>query len=432
MQGVDVTTMILAGGMGERLFPMTCHRAKPAVPFGGNFRILDFTLINCVCSQLRRVHVLTQYHAQSLNRHYTQRWSFLSSELGEYIEMSPPKMRAARGHYQGTADAVYRNLDILDHQRPDAVLILSGDHIYRADYERFIEAHLAAKAEATVLTSAVDAREASSFGVLIADDEGKILRFVEKPADPLPYGRDGICTINLGVYCFSTPFLVRQLVADAKRRTAHDFGKDIFPAALEHGSLHTCALEAITPGGRPYWRDGGTIDSYFQANMDLLGAPPAFELTDPRWLPDSRFHEWVPARGYASARIGRRWVEGRSLISSGVEIEDSTVVSCVLSPRVRVGRGAELEECILFPGAEVGEGARLRRVIVEEGVSIPAGMRVGVGSKVAAGSFTVSPGGVVVVASHDRLGEAPVLAARRRLGARRAQGLVLPDPASPS
>ncbi|MBI4603705.1 MAG: NTP transferase domain-containing protein, partial [Planctomycetes bacterium] len=233
MRPISVLPMILAGGIGERLYPLTSNRAKPAVPFGGSFRVIDFTLMSCVCSGFRNIHVLTQYHTQSLNQHAKSRWSFLASELGEQVEIVPPKMRAAGNVYLGTADAIYRNLDLLDRTRPDVVLVLSGDHVYRADYQRFVETHVEREADVTVLTGRVDPPETSAFGVVnIAPDGVRIARFVEKPADPTPYAVDGRCLINLGVYCFQTTFLVERLVADAKRKTAHDFGRNILPDAI--------------------------------------------------------------------------------------------------------------------------------------------------------------------------------------------------------
>ncbi len=395
---MNVLPMILAGGIGERLYPLTSNRAKPAVPFGGNFRIIDFTLMNCVCSGLRNIHVLTQYHTQSLNRHRSERWNFLASELGEYIDLVPPKMRAPTGVYQGTADAIYRNLDLLDQNRPDVVLVLSGDHIYRADYRRFIETHIEREADVTVLTGYVDPSEASSFGVVSVGDAERIHRFVEKPADPRPHAIDGRCLINLGVYCFNTTFLVERLVADAKRKTAHDFGKNILPSSIDRGMILSCSLDVICPDEKAYWRDVGTIDSYFEASMDLLRSPPAFELSDPRWARTSRFREWVPARYSAAAKIDGRTVQGRNLVSSGVNVDGSQVVSSILSPRVSVGKGSELEECVIFPDAEIGEGAKLRKVIVEEGVRVPAGVRIGPDWD--AGEFTTSRGGVVVIGAN--------------------------------
>jgi len=398
MRSIHVLPMILAGGIGERLYPLTSNRAKPAVPFGANFRIIDFTLMNCVCSGFRNIHILTQYHTQSLTKHRTERWNFLSSELGEYIELVPPKMRAPTGVYQGTADAIYRNLDLLDLSRPDVVLILSGDHVYRADYRRFIDAHLEREADVTVLTGYVDPSESSAFGVVNVAENGRVVRFIEKPADPTPYATNGRCQINLGVYCFNTTFLVERLVADAKKKTAHDFGKNILPSSVERGAVQACSLDVISPDEKAYWRDVGSIDSYFETSMDLLQTPPAFDLSDRRWPRNSRFREWVPARYSTSARIDGDTVHGRNLVSSGVNIEGSQVVNCILSPGVNVGKGCELEGCILFPDAEIGEGAKLHRVIVEEGVKVPPGVRIG--AKWSSGDLTLSKGGVMVIGAN--------------------------------
>jgi len=400
MRPINILSMILAGGIGERLYPLTANRCKPVVPFGGNFRIIDFTLMNCVCSGLRQVHVLPQYHAQSLNRHRVERWNFLSSELGEYIEMLPPKMRAASGFYHGTADAIYRNLDLLDRYRPDVVLVLSGDHIYRADYRRFIDTHLEREADITVLTDWVEARDSSSYGVLTLGEDGRVKGFVEKPADPTPYAHKGRCQINLGVYCFQTKFLVQQLIRDAKRKTPHDFGRNILPASVDHARVLSCPLEVVSPDQRTYWRDVGNIDSYFQANMDLLSFPPAFTLNDCRWAPNSKFQEWVPATYTVTARLNGKKVQGRNIVSSAVSIDDAQVANCVLSPKVRIDKDCEIEECILFDGVEVGHGSKLRRVIVEEGVRIPPGTSIGFGGD--AREFTTSPGGVVVVSASYR------------------------------
>ena len=397
MRSMNVLTMLLAGGVGERLFPLTANRCKPAVPFGGNFRIIDFTLMNCLLSDLRQVHILGQYHIQSLHSHQVSRWNFLSREFGEYIEMVPPKLRAATTHYQGTADAIYRNLDLLDRARPDVVLILSGDHVYRADYRRFLETHVQRDADVTVLTGKIPIQHASSFGVISFQADGRISRFIEKPIDASPYALDGHCQINLGVYCFETEFLVQQLVADARRQSAHDFGKNILPDCVERGRVFACPLDVISPDGKPYWRDVGTIDSYYEANMDLLRNPAPFELTDPRWSTGSRFFEWVPARYVTTALIGGRPSSGRNLIGSGAEIEQAQIVDSIVSRQVRIGRDAELDGCILFPGCSIGAGAKLRRAIVEEGVHVPSGTTIGFGGDDQ--HFVTSASGVVVVSS---------------------------------
>ncbi len=406
MRPVKVLTMILAGGVGERLYPLTAQRSKPAVPFGGNFRIIDFTLMNCVLSGLRDIHLLTQYHSLSLGEHKSRRWNFLSAELGEGIEIVPPKMRTSTGYYQGTADAIYRNLDLLERHRPDIVLVLSGDHVYRADYSRFIDAHLESDADITVLTGAVPEEEASSFGVVQLGKKGNIESFVEKPKDPSPYVIDGNCLINLGVYCFDTDFLVKRLAEDSKKKSAHDFGKNILPTSLELGSVVSCTMDVICPDDRPYWRDVGTIDSYFQANMDLLDGPAPFRLRDGRWATGSRFHEWLPARQTVHAEIDGETVIGANLLSSATSIEDATIVRSILSQGVRVGAGSELVETILMPDVEIEGDCRLRRVIVEEGARIPRGTHIGVDESSC--QHTRSADGVVVVSSNYRF-DAPVV-----------------------
>ncbi len=393
---VGVVTMVLAGGKGERLFPLTQDRSKPSVPFGGNFRIIDFTLMNCVLSGIRRIHVLTQYHSHSLSSHVQGRWSFLRHELGEYIETVPPKMRTSTGFYRGTADAIYRNLDILERYRPNVVLVLSGDHVYRADFARFITRHLESGADATVLCGTADVASASSFGVLETEDTGWIREFVEKPADPLPYARNGACDINLGVYCFTTRFLVQRLVEDAKRQTSHDFGKNILPESLMHGTVLACPHADISPDPTPYWRDVGSIDSYFRCHQDLLEDPPAFDLLDPRLPPESGLRDLLPSKMMAGDDDRRGW----SLICSGARIDDALVYRSVISPRVKIGAGAVIDRCVLLTDVEVGAGAHVRDAIVDTGSVIPEGARIGHGGD--SRSFTVSPGGVVVVAQDYR------------------------------
>jgi glucose-1-phosphate adenylyltransferase len=384
-----MVVMVLAGGMGERLLPITSDRSKPAVPFGGNFRIIDFTLSNCVLSGIRRVYVLAQYHALSLIRHLRERWSFLPKEMGDFIEAVPSKLRTPTALYQGTADAIYRNLDILEEHRPEVVLVLSGDHVYRADYAAMVRHHLETGADATVLTGKTEAAQAGQFGVVRFGSESRIESFVEKPADPGSLAdEDGCCSINLGIYCFNTRFLVQRLVLDAKKKTAHDIGKNILPAAVEVGRVAGLPLTAIAPGGHGYWRDVGSIDSYFSASMDLLDDPPGFDLRDPRWPSGSRFEEWLPARIHSAGG------EGASIVSPGAVVGRARLTRSVLSTMVTVEDGASVEESILFGGVHVGRGVRLRRAVVESGVHIPPGLEIGYGSD---REYTKSAGGVVVI-----------------------------------
>jgi glucose-1-phosphate adenylyltransferase len=385
-----LVVMVLAGGMGERLLPITSDRSKPAVPFGGNFRIIDFTLNNCIMSDIRRVYVLTQYHALSLNRHLRDRWSFLPLELGEFIEAVPSKLRTLTGVYQGTAGAIFRNLDILEEHRPEVVLVLSGDHVYHADYRAMVRYHLESGADATVLTGEIEPSEASQYGVVSYGPGGKIASFVEKPADPWPLVNPaGFCPINLGIYCFNTRFLVQRLVADAKKKTTHDIGKNILPEAVEIGKVVSYPLASISPGGNPYWRDVGSLDSYFAAHMDLLEEPAVFNLRDPRWHSGSRFEEWLPARVRMGSGPGTV-----SIICQGAAIGRAEINRAVISPMVKIDDQASIDQAILFSGVQVGRGAKLRRVIVESGVRIPAGTAIGFGEDQA---YTRSPGGVVVV-----------------------------------
>ncbi len=406
MRSVKVLTMILAGGVGERLYPLTARRSKPAVHFAGNFRIIDFTLMNCVLGGLRRIHLLTQYHSLSLGQHCSRRWHMLSPSLGEGIDLVPPKMRTSDGHYRGTADAIYQNLDLLDAHRPDVVLVLSGDHVYRADYDLLIRAHVDNDADVTVLTGSVPTEQASSFGVVSVNDRGQILEFVEKPEDPTPFEIAGQCPINLGVYCFQTDFLVERLAQDSKTGSSHDFGKNILPTSLALGDILSCPLAAVSPDHKPYWRDVGTIDSYFQAHMDLLDSPPRFDLRDSRYGDGFYFKEWIPSLQTVVTEIDGRSVCGKNLVSGGVVTEASSIVRCVLSPNVRVGEGSELFESILFPDVEIGAGCRLNRVIVEEGVVVPEGTHIDASSD--SHDFVVSQDGIVVVSEGYRFVKPPI------------------------
>jgi glucose-1-phosphate adenylyltransferase len=377
----EVLTMVLAGGAGERLSPLTARRCKPVVPYGGTFRVIDFTLLNCALSGLRRVCVLTQHQAATLHRHLKERWGPLSQEI-RIEPLAPRPLNGGRGGgYRGTGDAIYQNLDVITAARPEVVVILSGDHVYRADYARLIEAHLERRADVSILAGEAPVEEASSFGVLRLGAGGRIDRLVEKPADPSPYAdAGGNCPINLGIYCFRADFLAERLREDAAAaESAHDFGKNILPRAIDAGAVFSLPLSAVSPDGRPYWRDIGSLDSFFEGHMDLVRAPVRFDLRDGRWPAGSPFYRWAPVLHSLLVEVAGRSVRARNLIAEGARFETAHVANCVVGPRARVGAGAALEECILFPGAQVGEGAQLRRVIVEEGVKVPAGAYVGHG-----------------------------------------------------
>lgn len=394
MFGTNVVAMVLAGGAGERLRPLTYRRCKPAVPFGGNFRVIDFTLLNCASARVSSIYVLAQYQAETLDRHCRDRWTHVSSARGQHMETLHPKLNG-RGGYLGTADAIYQNIDVLRSTHATDVLVLSGDHVYRADYEGLVGTHIKRRADVTILTGEVSATEACSFGVVEKTPDERVTRFVEKPRDPSSYARHGRCAINLGVYCFRAGFLRERLMVDAiHRASSHDFGKDILPAAVGKGAVVACPLETVCPDSHPYWRDVGTVDSFFESHLDLLRPEEGFRLTDPRWSPSSPFRAWLPKRLPARESIGGRVVDGWNLLSRRVEMDRARVVNSVLSTGVKIHGDATVEDCLLFPGAEVGRGARLRRVIVEEGVSVPAHTVIGYGRQ--RPDLTTTRAGVVV------------------------------------
>jgi glucose-1-phosphate adenylyltransferase len=378
---MNVLTVVLAGGAGLRLLPLTRNRSKPAVPFAGSLRVIDFTLFNCAAAGLGPVYVLTQYKAASLDGYLRARWGRVPGLQPGFARALPSMALEAggRGSYAGTADAVFKNLATLERRGADVVLVLSGDHIYRADYASLIDAHLARRADATILTGEATVEEAPAFGVLETSPEGRVLGFVEKPRDPMPYARGDSCPINLGIYCFDPSFLAERLLCDAsERRSSHDFGKDVLPGSLAEGKVFSLPLAQASPDPRPYWRDVGTIESYFDASMDLVRSPPRFRLEDPRWKHGSPFLRWVPRlRPFSTRRSGERPLPGHNLLSRHVQVDGARLARCVVSPRAWVQPGADLEECILLPGCVIGEGARLYRAIVEEGVHVPAGACVG-------------------------------------------------------
>ncbi len=371
--------VVLAGGKGERLSPLTARRCKPAVCFGGSLRVIDFTLFNCVSSEIRSVHVLTQYRSESLQSYLNGRWRAAAQANGMTLEVLASKPRGLLGSYLGTADAVYKNWRLFEELRPEHVLVLSGDHVYHADYRGLIAAHVDRGADVTLAAGEVPTVEASSFGVLRTDVDGCVEEFVEKPADAFPYSRRGRCLINLGVYVFSTSFLRDALHDDAARESSHDFGRDILPDAVARNRVFACPLGTITPGGMPYWRDVGTIDSLFLGHMDLLRSPAAFRLDDPRWPASSPFRRWLPLGYGASSGARMGTFVSSSLVSQSASVKGAEVRNSVVGPGAVLGKGAYLEECVVFPGTRIGAGARLRRVIVDEGSRVDASEEIGFG-----------------------------------------------------
>lgn len=398
-----VVTFVLAGGKGERLYPLTRDRSKPSVPFGGSFRIIDFTLSNCINSGLRRIHLLTQYKASSLMRHVIGGWSFLSAELGEYVQILPPQLRVGSRWYQGTADALYQNVYTLEEARPENVLILSGDHVYRMDYRRLLAQHLAEDADVTLAAFAVPAAEASRFGV-VQMEGSRVTGFREKPKDLDPRGSDVVA--NMGVYLFKTEVLVRAVSRDAREeKSRHDFGHDVLPGLVRSGAK--VVAHPFAGAGEPpstYWKDIGTLDAFYEANMDLCKVSPAFNLYDPRWPVRSAPTQAPPAKfvfaGGDKDRIGHAH---DSLVSPGVIVSGGQVDRSILGPGCRINSWAQIRDSILMDGVEVGRYAIVRRAIVDKHVSIPQGARIGVDLDEDRRRFTVTDGGIVIIPKGEKL-----------------------------
>jgi glucose-1-phosphate adenylyltransferase len=361
--------MVLAGGRGSRLRELTDWRCKPALYFGGKYRVIDFTLSNCVNSGVRRIGVATQYKAQSLIRHIQRAWSFLDGRIGEHVDILPAQQQIGENWYRGTADAVFQNLSVLRGEGCDYVLLLSGDHVYKMDYGRLLEDHVRRGADATVVCMEVPLADASAFGVMAVDDSGRITRFEEKPARPQPMPGDPERALaSMGVYVFNAPFLFEQLVRDADDPgSSHDFGKDLLPHMIgRHGvHAHRFAESCVgMPNGKPYWRDVGTLDAYWEANMDLARVTPDLNLYDRDW-PVWTYQEQLPPAKFVFDADGRRGLAVDSMVSGGCVVSGATVRRSVLFSNVRVEDGALLEDCVVLPDVVIGPGVRLCRAIVD-------------------------------------------------------------------
>jgi glucose-1-phosphate adenylyltransferase len=406
MQEATVS-IILAGGIGSRLHPLTAERAKPAVPFGGRYRIIDFTLSNCLHSGLRRILVLTQYKSQSLQKHLRDGWSIYNGELGDYITPVPPQMRTGESWYRGTADAIYQNLYMLERSGAEYVLILSGDHVYRMDYAAMLQHHHDSGAELTVACLTVDLEQARSFGVITADEEDRIVSFHEKPEHPrsMP-GDPGHALASMGVYVFSMRLLAEILHEDHAGDSTHDFGADILPAMV--GRRRAIAYRFGGTSGRVtadrYWRDVGTIDAYYEANMDLLRPVPAMDLYQGDWPIRTYEGQHPPARS-VPGRSGREAEIVNCMLASGTLIIGGTVRHAVLFPNVRIEEGAVVENSLIFQGVTVGEGAELQRCIIDKHVVVPAGERIGFEPARDAERFTVSDRGIIVIGKGYRFAQ---------------------------
>lgn len=396
----DTLSFVLAGGIGSRLAPLTGDRTKPAVPFGGQYRIIDFTLANCLHSGLRRVLVLTQYKSHSLQKHLRDGWSIFNPELGEYITPVPPQMRTGERWYAGTADAIYQNLYLVERSGARYTLILSGDHIYRMDYAALLDFHRTRGGVATVACMEVGTDEARAFGVMTVDGDHRVTAFTEKPPQPqsLP-DRPGRALVSMGIYVFDTERLLEELTLDQGRGdSSHDFGRDILPRLIGGQPVYAYPFGGATGRVSPdrYWRDVGTLDSYYRANMDLLEPVPPLNLYQPDWNIRSYSRQCPPSRT-VPGESGTEGISINAIVASGVVIAGGSVQHSILFPEVTIGDESQVEDSILFDNVRVGRRVRLRGCIVDKHVTIPDGERIGYDRERDAERFTVSPGGVVVV-----------------------------------
>ncbi len=394
----DTLAIILGGGQGERLYPLTRDRAKPAVPFGGVYRIIDFTLSNCVNSGLRRACVLTQYKSYSLDRHLRLAWGSFDESIGEYIVPIPPQQRIGERWYLGTADAIYQNIYTLEQERPEYVVVLAGDHLYKMNYMDMLRFHVQNGADITVACVDTPIADGKRFGVVEVDDAWRIRGFEEKPQHPKHLPNDPRhCLASMGIYIFSIKPLVQLVSEDSKRDTTHDFGRDILPRVMHDRPVYAFPFIDQNRKAVKYWRDIGTLDAYYQANMDLVSVDPLFNLYDEDWPIRTFHHQCPPAKFVFDEAGGRKGTATSSIVSHGCIIAGGHVVNSVLSPRVRVETWAHVEDSILMDQVFVGEGARVRRAIVDKGVVIPAGAHVGYDHSADRRKFTVTESGIVVI-----------------------------------
>jgi len=391
--------LVLAGGRGTRLKDLTEWRAKPAVPFGGKFRIIDFPLSNCINSGIRQVAVVTQYKSHSLIRHLQKGWSFLRGEFGEFVEIFPAaQQRPDESWYIGTADAVYQNLNIIRSHKPEYILILAGDHIYKMDYGTMIAHHVERQADMTVGCLEVPLEMAKGFGVMSINEEGRIVRFTEKPENPEATPTDPSKALaSMGIYVFGAEFLYEQLAIDAKdSHSTHDFGKDIIPALIQKYRVYANRFQDVQQSDPPYWRDVGTVDALWEANMDLVSVTPQLNLYDQQW-PIWTYQEQLPPAKFVFNDDDRRGMSVDSMVSGGCLISGAKVVNSLLFSNVKVNSYTLLEEAVVLPDVEIGRHCILKKVVIDKGCYIPPNTIIGENLETDAKRFYVSEGGVVLV-----------------------------------
>lgn len=399
----DVLTFVLAGGKGERLDPLTRDRAKPAVPFGGIFRIIDFTLSNCVNSGLRRIFLLTQYKSFSLQRHIIEGWNIYSNQLGEFIDVVPAQQRISTDWYRGTADAIYQNLNMIQDYMPKLVLVLAGDHVYKMDYRRLIEYHLAKGADMTVACQAMPKEDSIHFGVVEVDSQHMVVGFQEKPQNPktIPTEPQHIFG-SMGIYLFNADVLARELRIDADQHVSdHDFGKNIIPQMVaKHLKVFAYDFAKENPYGA-YWRDIGTRDSYYQANLDLLGSQPKLNIYDKTWPIRSHNHHYPPLRVYTSG--DKPGSIENSIIAGGCVLESADVKNSVISHNVTIRNGASISHSVVMNGAYIGENVQIQNAIIDKDVTIGSNTRIGFNAEEDRQRFILTTSGIVIVAKKTSL-----------------------------
>jgi glucose-1-phosphate adenylyltransferase len=402
---------LLAGGAGERLFPLTRDRAKPAVPFGGHYRIIDITLSNCINSGLRKVFILTQYKALSLNRHIREGWTgIVAQELGEFFEMMPPMQRTGSNWYMGTADAVYQNIYSIGSEQPKYMIILSGDHIYKMNYSRMLEYHIETHADVTLAALPIPPDQVKQFGVVEVGKTGEVLGFQEKPASTSfrsPFNPNAV-DASMGIYIFNTEVLLKALIADAEDpNSKHDFGHDILPNMLGKKKMMAYAFVDENKQQALYWRDVGTLDAYYDANMDLCAVSPVFNLYDKSWPIRTRVRQYPPAK-FVFGEPGRSGVAVNSVIASGTIISGATVSNSVVSADVRVNSYSNVDASIVFSHVNIGRHCRIRRAIIDRHVHIPEGTVIGYDPAEDKRRYFVTPSGLTIVTREVSLFENPV------------------------
>lgn len=392
-------TMVLAGGQGERLFPLTKERTKPSVPFGGKYRIIDFAFSNCLNSGFRKIFVLTQYKSDSLNRHLYEAWNIFNPELGEFIYSIPPQFKTSNNWYLGTANAIHQNFNLIEEQMYDWVLLLSGDHIYKMDYLKFIQYHNEKDADLTISAINVPKSQASRFGVLQIDDNYKVKSFVEKPKNPpgIP-GQEDSSFVNMGIYVFNAKVLKEVMnIMEKEKIHNHDFGKDVIPYMLKNNyKIQAYRFVDENKKDEPYWVDVGTLDSYYAASMDLIKVSPHFNLYDSNWPLRTQQQQFPPAKtiSHEGERVGRAF---NSLISDGTIISGGLVERSIIGFNVKVNSYSYITDSIIFDNCNIGRHARIRRAIIDKNVVIPEGTEIGFDTDADKKRFTVSETGIVVI-----------------------------------